>query len=160
MTKQRDPETGQQSLLFQVRGLLLCQEFLSSELRHYWSFINPLQGNSSHLTWIRHSRCKSSTTHSCQSVQRLHVQIMAWLPVFGIFNMCTGFGACAATQGLSRHCKRVHWRLRLGALKVMSRYTESYIWERTALPHQGIEPMSVRDTQPTELSHPQNHYQI
>ena len=126
VTKQRDPETGQQSLLFQVRVLLLCQVFLSSELLHYWSFINPLQGNSDHLTWIRHSSCKSSATHCCQCVQCLHVQIMAPLPVFG-------FSACAQVlvHVLPRRgCPDI---VRESARKVMSRCIERYVWVRWKL---------------------------
>ena len=32
----------------------------------------PLRGNSDRLTWVRHSSCKSSTTHSYQCVQYIH----------------------------------------------------------------------------------------
>ena len=32
-----------------------------------------LVGNSDHLTWVRHSSCKSSATHSCQCVWHFHV---------------------------------------------------------------------------------------
>ena len=149
VTKQRDPETGQQSLLFQVRVLLLCQVFLSSELLRYWSFINPLQGNSDHLTWIRHSSCKSSATHCCQCVQCLHVQIrhsscksgathccqcvqclhvqiMAPLPVFG-FSTC----AQVLVHVLPRRgCPDI---VRESARKVMSRCIERYVWVRWKL---------------------------
>ena len=36
---------------------------------------------------LQHSSWKSSTTHSYQRVQYLCVQTVAWLPVFGIFNV-------------------------------------------------------------------------
>ena len=37
----------------------------------------------------------------------LCLQTVIWLPVFGIFNMCTDVDACDCAQGLSGHRKRV-----------------------------------------------------
>ena len=74
------------------------------------------------------------------------VQRLVWLPVFGIFNMHTDVDACDCTRGLYGHRKRV--------------CTESWLWEKSPLPHQGIEPGSVLhldfqlDALPTELFHP------
>ena len=74
------------------------------------------------------------------------VRALAWLPVFGILNVCTDFDACNCAWGLCRHCKRV--------------CTESRLWEKSSLPHQGLEPVSVlrlafqSGALPTELSCP------
>ena len=79
-------------------------------------------GNSGHLTQVRHSGCKSSTTHSFQCVEYFPVsrqwygcqhypllsvcgvfscvQTMVWLPVFGFFNRGSDVDACNCTQGL------------------------------------------------------------
>ena len=88
-------------------------------------------GNSGHLTWLSHSCCKSSAADSYQSVQSVHVtkQWLLWLPVFGIFNVCTDVNACDCTWRLYGHCKRV--------------CTESWLWEKNPLPYQGLEPVSV-----------------
>ena len=49
----------------------------SPPLRHFFKFFFStslcLVGNSGHLTWIRHSSCKSRPTHSYQCVQCFHV---------------------------------------------------------------------------------------
>ena len=88
-------------------------------------------GNSGHLTWLSHSCCKSSAADSYQSVQSVHVtkQWLLWLPVFGIFNVCTDVNACDCTWRLYGHRKRV--------------CTESWLWEKNPLPYQGLEPVSV-----------------
>ena len=56
---------------------------------------------------------------------------MVWLPVFGIFNMHADVDACNCTRGLYGHrkTKRV--------------CTESWLWEKNHLPHQGLKPTSV-----------------
>ena len=54
---------------------------------------------------------------------------MAWLPVFGIFNVRTGVGASDSTPGLCGYRKRV--------------CTGSWFWEKNSLPHRGLEAASV-----------------
>ena len=74
---------------------------------------------------------------------------MVWLPVFGIFNVCTDVDACNCTQGLCGHSKRVCiW---------------NWLWEKNPSPHQGLEPLSVlhlafqSDALPTKLFFPPQH---
>ena len=49
--------------------------------------------------------------------------------MFGIFNVCADVDACDYTQGLYKHRKRVD--------------TESRLWEKNPLLHQGIRPAAV-----------------
>ena len=61
---------------------------------------------------------------------------------YGIFNVRTDVNACECTQGVYWHPKRVS--------------TESWLWEKNPLPHQGIKPALAAcqsDALPTEL-HP------
>ena len=85
-----------------------------------------------HLTWVRHSSCKSSATHSHQCEQYFHVSKQCY------GNQCMGF--LTRTQmllhrevvgiwGLCRHCKRV--------------CTGSGLWEKNPLPQRGLKPASV-----------------
>ena len=77
----------------------------------------------------------------------LGVQTVVWLPVFGIFNVCTGFDAGNGTQEL---CTNVVGE---SALIVDA-------GRKNLLPHMGLEPMSAlclafqSDAVPTELSRP------
>ena len=48
---------------------------------------------------------------------------------YRIFNVCTDVNACGCTRGVYGHCERV--------------CTESWLWEKNPLPHQGIEPASA-----------------
>ena len=72
---------------------------------------------------------------------------MAWLPVFGIFNVLTDVDACNYTHGLYSYRKRV--------------CAENWLWEKNPLPHLGHKPVSVLhlafqwDTLATELFPPQ-----
>ena len=74
-----------------------------STCSHYFSTSLSLGGNLGYLTLVRHSSRKSSATHSYQCVVFSCVQTMAWLPVFGIFNVHADVDACDCTQGLYRH---------------------------------------------------------
>ena len=56
----------------------------------------------------------------------LCVQTMVWLPVFEIFNVRTDVDACDCTRGLCRPHERV--------------CTGSWLWEKSPLPHLGLEP--------------------
>ena len=63
-------------------------------------------GNLGHLSWIRHSRCKCSATHSYQFVQYFRVSKHC------CGCQCWGFLMCAqmlidCTWGLYGHCKTV-----------------------------------------------------
>ena len=71
----------------------------SGVLFFVFSISLSLVKNWGNLTWVRHSSCKSSTTHSHKGVVFLCVQIMVWLPVFGIFSACMHGDACNCTQG-------------------------------------------------------------
>ena len=81
-----------------------------------------LAGNSGPLPWVRHSSCKSSTTHSYQCLQFSCVQTMLWLPALGIFNVhthvevckCTGGGGRGGGERLYGHQQSLHWKLTLG----------------------------------------------
>ena len=72
---------------------------------------------------------------------------MVWLPVFGIFNVCTDADACDCTRGLYGHRNSLHWKFTL---------------EKNPLPHRGLEPASVQrlafqsDAVSTELFPPRN----
>ena len=69
---------------------------------------------------------------------------MAWLPVFGIFNVRTGVGASDSTLRLYEHRKRV--------------CTGSWFWEKNSFPLRELETASVLRLAfqsvalPTELS--------
>ena len=129
-----------------LSGQLDCTHFLF----FYFSTSLSLGGNLGHLTLVRHSCRKSSATHSYQCVVFSCVQIMAWLPVFGIFNVHTDVDACNCTRGLYRH--------RESALEVD--------WQKNPLPQQVLEPASVlclafkSDTLPTELYLPPHFMNI
>ena len=75
----------------------------------------------------------------------LWVQTMEWLPVLGILIRRTDADGCDGTLGLYKHCKSLHWK---------------WLWEKSPLSHQGIEPMSVlilvfgSDALPAKLSRP------
>ena len=75
---------------------------------------------------------------------------MAWLPVFGIFNVRADVDACDCTQGLYGH--------RESALEVD--------WQKNHLPQRVLEPASVlclafkSDALPTELSPPSHFMNI
>ena len=106
-----------------------------------------MRGNSDCLTWVKHSSCKNSATHSYQCVKYFRVS-KQWCgcQCWGFFYMCTDVDACVCTQGLFRHRKRV--------------CTGRWLWEKNSLPHRGLEPTSVlclafqSDTLPAELSPP------
>ena len=108
----------------------------------FYSTSLSLVGNLGGLTQVRHSSCKRNTTHSYQCVQQKQhypflsvcavsacVQTIVWLPVFGIFNVCTDTDTCDYTHGLYRHCERV--------------CTESWLWEKNPMLHWGLKPVSV-----------------
>ena len=60
-----------------------------------------LAGNSGPLTWVR---LQQPQEQCCQFLSVcavfLFVQTMVWLPVFGIFNVCTNVESCDCTRGL------------------------------------------------------------
>ena len=70
------------------------------------------------------------------------VRTLVWLPVSGIFHVHTDADACNCTLGLFWHHKRV--------------CSESWLWEKNPLPHQGLKPTQVlhlacqSDALPTE----------
>ena len=55
------------------------------------------------------------------------VQTKAWLPVSGIFNVCTDVDACDCTQVLYGHCKSLHWKLTLGEKSLAAPGTQTGI---------------------------------
>ena len=58
-----------------------------------------------------------------------HVPTMVWLSVFGIFNISADRSACNCLQELSGHLKGV--------------CTDSWLWEKNALPYLEVEPSST-----------------
>ena len=96
---------------------------------------------------LRKSHATQSTVHAgCFSVFIIH-QTLTWIPPNSdvdhrIFNVCTDVNACARTEGVYGHRKRV--------------CSESWLWEKYPLLHRGIRlasAMCQSKTLPTEL-HP------
>ena len=77
-----------------------------------------LAENSGCLTWVRHSSCQSSSTHSyqCSVAAFSCVQTVVRLPLFGICNVRSDVDACDYTRELYGHHQRV--------------CTESWLWEK------------------------------
>ena len=118
---------------------------LSFFLNNLFSTSLPLVGNSSHLTQVRRSCCKSSVTHSYQCMPYFCVvSKQGWgCQSLVFFYMRTDVDACHCTLGLYKYWKRV--------------CAGSWLWEKNPLPHQGLEPVSALllafrlDAQPIEL---------
>jgi len=88
-----------------------------------WKFGSPYPGNAQQLLEQRYAFLSVCAVFSC-------VRTMVWLPVFGIFNVCTDVDACDCTRGLCGHRERV--------------CTESWLlWEINPLQDQGLEPAPV-----------------
>ena len=120
------------------------QRELSSSATCYFSTSLSLAGNLGCPTWVRHRSRRSSATHSYRYVQYFHVQTMVWLPMFGIFNVCTDVDACDCTDTI-REC----------ALEADSRrktLASPGIWTRTS-----IALAFQLDALPTELFLPPVH---
>lgn len=86
---------------------LTCRS-LPATVRLFLCFSAPLSlaGNSGCLTWERHSSCRRALLIPVIYVVFCCVSTVAWLPAFGMFNMCTDVGACDCVQGLYGHCKK------------------------------------------------------
>ena len=89
----------------------------------YFSTSLSFAGNSSRLTWVRHSSSKSSATHSYQGVQcfffvRPGDGIL--LPVLGICIMCINVDSWDCTRELYGPLKSLHWKLTLGKKKSLA----------------------------------------
>ena len=69
-----------------------------------------LMGKLGHLTWVRHSSCKSSALYPFLTECAIFscVRTVVWLPAFGIFKVHTDVDACNCTRGLCRHRKKVY----------------------------------------------------
>ena len=87
-------------------------------------------GNSGRLTWVKlqqpqEQRYPFLTVYAVFSC----VQAKVWLPMLGILNVHIDVNVCDCTWVLFGHRRRV--------------CTESWLWGKNPLPHQGIEPASA-----------------
>ena len=71
------------------------------------NFINPLHEIVGHLIWakIQQPQEQHYLFLLVYTVFFVHIQIMVWLPEFGVFNVRAHVDACNCTQG--KHCRRV-----------------------------------------------------
>ena len=113
---------------------------LSASFFLFFSISLSLMGNSGHLTWVWHSSCKSSATHSCVSKQ--------W---YGC--LCLGFLTCEQML--------MHVIVHGGCTDTVRESALEADWEKNPLLHLGLKPASVShlafqlDTLPSELCPPQ-----
>ena len=87
--------------------------------------------NSGRLYRVRYAQQPQEERHPFLPVCAVFtcVRTMAWLPVFGLFNVRTDVDTCDCTRGLYGHRERV--------------CSENRLWEKNPLSRGGLEPASV-----------------